>query len=182
MQRTEDPQLEATLMARVQRGDDFALRALMRTLGPGVFSVARRLLSDSTAVEEVVQDTFVAVWRRPEAFDPARGNVRAFVLGIARKKAIDRWRKEAGYLRLNAALKGTAGDREEHADRIEGRVDLLDALARLSQRQREAINLAYFGGLTYKEVALNLGVPEGTAKTRLREGLMRLRRLLTSAA
>lgn len=180
--RTEDPQAEAALLALVEQGDEVALKSLMRTLHPAVHSIANRLLSDATAAEEVTQDTFVAVWRASSAFDPERGNVRAFVFGIARKKAIDRWRKETSYLRLSAALKESTRNHVEPADRIEGRVDLLDAMARLTDRQSEAINLAYFGGLTYKEVALSLGIPEGTAKTRLREGLMHLRRLLTIPA
>jgi RNA polymerase sigma-70 factor (ECF subfamily) len=172
---------EASIVRSVADGDERALARVIDEHGAAVHAVARRFVTDPTVADEVTQDTFIALWNRPEAFDESRGNMRAFLLGIARKKAIDAWRKENGLARLRTNLTlDEAADRPHDvlARRVGNRIDLENAMSKLSHRQREAIGLAYFLGLTYKEVAENLGIPEGTAKTRLREGLLRLRRIL----
>lgn len=148
-----------------------------------VFGIARRVVADANLAEEVAQDAFMALWRRPGAFDPERGSLRAFLLGITRNKAIDLVRREESRRRTKEALIAEAeaapaqtppSGPEEFAERDEVRT----ALAGLSDLQREAIVLAYFGGRTYREVADELGIPEGTAKTRLRDGLLKLRELM----
>jgi len=182
MDRRSDTLLVQSLMAR----DEDALRTAIDTYGRLVFGVAGRILGEASLAEEVAQDTFVALWRRPGAFDPARGSLQSFLAGVARNKAVDVVRREESLRRTKESLKAefetTAGevtDPSASAD-IEERDAVAGALAKLSSLQREAIVLAYFGGRTYREVATELGIPEGTAKTRLRDGLIRLRELMTS--
>jgi RNA polymerase sigma-70 factor, ECF subfamily len=174
---------DGSIVGAIADGDEPALAAVIDEYWTAVYAVARRFVSDPAIAEEVTQDTFIALWNRPEAFDERRGNVKAFLLGIARKKAIDAWRKENGHARLRTNLTlDAAANRPQDvlARKVGNRIDLENAMSKLSHRQREAIRLAYFLGLTYKEVAQNLGIPEGTAKTRLREGLLRLRRMLAT--
>ena len=147
--------------------------------------MARRVLAEPTLAEEVAQDTFLSLWRRPGAYDPGRGSLQSFLLGVARNKAIDLVRKEESVKRTRDALTASF---EHDPDRVigmdqpgqgfEDRQEVRTALAQLSPLQREAIVLAYFGGRTYREVATELDIPEGTAKTRLRDGLIKLRALM----
>jgi RNA polymerase sigma factor (sigma-70 family) len=160
------------------------LRELVEEFGPLIYTVARRIVADPALAEEVAQDTFVLVWRRPEAFDPARGSLQAWLLGVAHNKAIDLVRREQSRRRTVEALLAEAESGEvaedERLEGIEARQGLQTALRLLPPPQREAVVLAYFGGRTYREVAVELGIPEGTAKTRLRDGLARLRHLMTT--
>lgn len=172
-----DEQVVECLLAR----DEQALRDVIDTHSAAVYGMARRVLGDSELANEVAQDTFMAIWRRPGAFDPDRGTLRAFLLGVARNKAIDLVRKEQRLRRAKDALIAEAARQSESTDddeTIERRDEITAALAHLSDVQREALVLAYFGGRTYREVAEELGIPEGTAKTRLRDGLANLKRHL----
>jgi RNA polymerase sigma-70 factor (ECF subfamily) len=176
---------DALVEALAER-DERALVALINEFGPLVFAVARRIVAEPGLAEEVAQDTFLALWRRPGAFDPERGSLQSFLLSVARNKAVDLVRKEESLRRsaeaLLAEVPASAGDpAAEPMEGVEERHGVRDALARLSPVQREAIVLAYFGGRTYREVAAELGIPEGTAKTRLRDGLLRLRELMASS-
>lgn len=179
-----DPEVQHLLVERLMARDEDALREAIERFGALVYGIARRILAESSLAEEVAQDTFLALWRRPGAFDPDRGSLQAFLLGVARNKSIDLVRREEGLRRtresLVAEIEGTSEMdlRDEGIEGIEERHGVRGALAKLSQVQREAIVLAYFGGRTYREVAEELGIPEGTAKTRLRDGLTRLRELL----
>ena len=180
MERPHDENLARRLFER----DESALREAIDTYGQVVYGMARRILVDPSLAEEVAQDTFLALWRRPGAFDPVRGSLQAFLAGIARNKAIDSVRKEESARRSRDAL--IAGSEVPSKDvvmneHVEERAEMLQALKELSDVQREAVVLAYFGGRTYREVATELGIPEGTAKTRLRDGLTRLRQVLESA-
>lgn len=136
--------------------------------------------------QEVVQDTFLALWRRPGSFDPQRGPLRTFLLGVARNKAVDLVRKEESLRRTKEALAMEAdaslSNPETAGEMVaaEERATIKQALQGLPPLQREAIVLAYFGGRTYREVAGELGIPEGTAKTRLRDGLLNLRKQLST--
>jgi RNA polymerase sigma-70 factor (ECF subfamily) len=177
MERRDDAQLADRLLAR----DEGALRVVIDRYGSLVHGMARRVIAEPHLAEEVAQDTFLALWRRPGAFDPQRGSLQSFLMGVARNKAIDRVRKEESLKRTKDSLQIEA-DRGPHPDQpaigIEERHEVRDALAALSPVQREALVLAYFGGRTYREVAQELDIPEGTAKTRLRDGLTRLRELM----
>lgn len=183
MTSTPDASLAERLLAR----DERALREVIDTYGPAVHGMARRVIAEPSFAEEVAQDTFLALWRRPGAFDSSRGNLRSFLLGVARNKAVDLVRREQGRRRtrdaLAAEIEATStevGGTEQMAE-VDRREEVKQALARLSEVQRQAIVMAYYGGRTYREVAAELGIPEGTAKTRLRDGMLRLRELLEGA-
>ena len=177
MERKADAKLATRLFDR----DEGALREVIDAYGGAVYGVARRIVAEASLAEEVAQDAFLALWRRPGAYDPSRGSLQGFLLGVARNKAIDLVRREEAFKRAREAL---ASELDPSADEtpagigFEERQEVRTALAELSDVQREAIVLAYFGGRTYREVAAELQIPEGTAKTRLRDGLIRMRELM----
>jgi RNA polymerase sigma-70 factor, ECF subfamily len=179
MERRGDVELAERLLSR----DESALRTVIELYGGPVHGMARRVIAEPSLAEEVAQDTFLALWRRPGAFDPGRGSLQSFLLGVARNKAIDLVRREESVKRkkesLESEMKASPAE-TTGSPGIEERHEVRDALARLSPVQREALVLAYFGGRTYREVAEELDIPEGTAKTRLRDGLIRLRGILAS--
>jgi RNA polymerase sigma-70 factor (ECF subfamily) len=177
MTRPVDTALASRLMAR----DESALREAIDLYGDVVFGMAKRVLVEPTMAEEVAQDAFLALWRRPGAFDPERGSLKTFLAMMARNKAIDLVRREESVRRRTDALVSemeVTPPQHRFDDALDERAELDAALARLSDVQREAITLAYFGGRTYREVASELGIAEGTAKTRLRDGLMKLKSAL----
>ena len=178
MDRTSDEALAQRLMER----DETALREVIALYGGVLLGMARRVVADPGLAEEVAQDAFVALWRRPGAFDPTRGSLQAFLLGVTRYKAIDLVRREETRRRARDALAAEAAEasRAQGGVGFEERQDVRNALGALSDVQREALLLAYFGGRTYREVADELGIPEGTAKTRLRDGLTKLREMMTT--
>ncbi len=171
------------LADRLMERDESALRVVIATYGGLVHGIARRVVADQTMAEEVAQDTFLAMWRRPGAYDPERGSLQAFLLGVARNKAIDAVRKEESLKRTKESLiRGyVPGEMAGPADGFAERQQVQGALDQLSDLQKEALVLAYFGGRTYREVAEELGIPEGTAKTRLRDGLTKLRHLMAGS-
>lgn len=181
MGRNVDADLAGRLMAR----EEAALNDAVKLYGGVVHGMARRIVAESSLAEEVAQDTFVALWRRPGAYDPARGSLQAFLLGVARNKGVDLVRREEARRRASDALMAEAEiapSQETPNDQLEERQRVKEALSTLSYVQREAIVLAYFGGRTYREVAEELDIPEGTAKTRLRDGLMKLRDLMSNSS
>lgn len=179
---SDDTMLAERLLAR----DEGALREVIDAYGAAVYGMARRVVAEPTLAEEVAQDTFLAIWRRPGAFDSSRGTMQAFLLGVTRNKAVDLVRREEALRRAKDALlseteaTSTTPSTSEQMNEIDRREEIKKALSELSPVQREAIVLAYFGGRTYREVADELGIPEGTAKTRLRDGLIRLKELMGS--
>ena len=177
MNRSMDAELADRLMAR----DERALREVISAYGGVVHGMARRVVAEPSLAEEVAQDTFLALWRRPGAFDPSRGNLKSFLLGVARNKAIDLVRREEALKRTKESLTSemeTTPTATTFTDELDERGAVHQALSQLSQVQREAIVLAYFGGRTYREVATELDIPEGTAKTRLRDGMSKLKTVL----
>ncbi len=180
MDRSEDRALINRLLER----DEGALREVMSTYGGLVFGMAKRVVADPTMAEEVAQDAFLALWRRPSSYNSDRGSLQSFLLGVTRNKAIDLVRHEESLKRTKDALITEATSEGESPNELavgmEERDELRAALFSISEVQREAVVLAYFGGRTYREVADELGIPEGTAKTRLRDGLAKLRQVLTN--
>lgn len=177
MTRHDDMRFAERLMAR----DQAAIQEVMGLYGGVVFGMAKRVLLDPNMAEEVAQDAFLALWRRPGAYDPSRGSLQGFLLGVTRNKAIDLVRKEETLKRTKESLTSELETASKEVTPHEGLVErerVRDALRSLTDVQREAVVLAYFGGRTYREVADELGIPEGTAKTRLRDGLTRLRQLM----
>ena len=177
-----DPDRERTLVDRLLARDDKALEELIASFGPAVYAVAVKVVAEPSFAQEVAQDTFVALWRRPGAFDPDRGTLLRFLCGVARNKAVDLVRREESLRRAHGNLIAETSPAQAVTTMpaIEERDSVLKALKELTETQREALVLAYFGGRTYREVAEELQIPEGTAKTRLRDGLIRLRTVLVA--
>jgi RNA polymerase sigma factor (sigma-70 family) len=168
---------EALLVARVAAGDDSALASLYDRFASLVHGIAFRVTCERGLAEEVVQDVFTALWERPGAFDPERGSVRTWLATLAHRRAVDRVRASerarrrdlasatADIADVDVAAEGEAADLSAR---------LWAAVDTLPDDQRDAVRLAYAEGRTYREVAGLLGIPEGTAKSRLRLGLRKL--------
>ena len=172
------------LLRAVGRGDDAAFARLYDLLAPRVFGLARRVLRDPAQAEEMAQEVLVEVWRTAARFDPERGSGISWVLTIAHRRTVDRVRSErasAGRLQKVAAST-VQTPYDEVADQVGARLErqqVRRCLDGLTELQREAITLAYYGGHTYREVADLLGAALPTVKTRMRDGLIRLRDCLT---
>lgn len=175
---------DVDLVARIRRGEEEALQKLHRRYAPLVFHLACRAL-DRAAAEEVVQDTFLAVWRRAADFDAAKGSFRTWLLSIGRHRMLDELRarsrrpQTSGELLLDQAALPTEEPPPDEALWQDYQRDAIsEALAALPGPQRAALRLAFFADLTHEEVAKALKVPLGTAKTRIRSGLRQLERHL----
>jgi RNA polymerase sigma-70 factor (ECF subfamily) len=166
------------LVHSVARRDQDALAELYRRHGDGVFALVARVLQDRAMAEEVTQEVFLRLWNEPDRFDPQRGALRSFLLRQAHSRAVERIRAEEARRRREdrvdreAVLVGP--DVEQQALAGLGSAAVAEALASLSPGEREAIVLAYFGGHSYREVAVRLDLPEGTVKSRIRLGLAKL--------
>jgi RNA polymerase sigma-70 factor (ECF subfamily) len=149
-----------------------------------VLATACRVLGDLPAAEDVVQEVFLDLWRRPDAYDPHRGALRSWLCAVARYKAIDQVRRGQRQPAAMAILAevGLAEDPAEPVMRKELAESVRHAIDTLPATHRAAIVLAYYQGFTYRQVALILSIPEGTAKSRLRVGLRRLGQLLAPTA
>jgi RNA polymerase sigma-70 factor (ECF subfamily) len=171
------------LLARIAQSDAAAFEALYDRYGGPVYSLARGLLGDAQAAQEVTQDVFLGIWRGAHAFDPGRGSGRSWILALAHHKSVDalRRRRPAG-LPLSQAMTDDDADVVSEALRRVEAIRVQRALGTLSADQRAAIVLAYYGGYTQREIAARLGVPLGTVKTRMRDGLLRLRAALEATA
>jgi RNA polymerase sigma-70 factor (ECF subfamily) len=164
-----------------ERGPEADLREAIELYGRAVFGTALRLIKDYSIAEEVAQDTFLSLWMRPESFDPDRGNLGCYLHGVAKHKAVDRIRLEEPRRRRTVSVIEYDRVDESSADgiqNVERREGVKTALQALTQLQRQAILLIYFGGRTCREAAEELEVPVGTIKTRLHDGLVKLRGLV----
>jgi len=168
------------LLVKAGRGDEQAFALLYDEVSAMVFGVIRRVVRDPALAAEVSQEVFVEVWRLAPRFDASRGSAHSWVATIAHRRAVDRVRSEQAR-RDREDADHTSNTRREF-DEVAAEVtaaqeheDVKEALDSLTEAQREAVTLAYYGGHTYREVARMLDVPEGTIKTRIRDGLIRLR-------
>lgn len=174
------PRSAESLLSDVARGDDSAFAVLYDTLGRGVFGTCLGVLRDPDHAAEVAQEVWVEVWRTAARFDAARGSARTWTLTLAHRRAVDRVRSvQAQRDRDQRVLDGSA-EREFDvvADEVESaleQVRVRDCLGTLTSTQKQAVVLAYYGGRTYREVADELAAPLPTVKTRIRDGLLRLR-------
>ena len=166
---------DADLAARIAAGDQGVLEELFRQFAGAVKSVAFRVIRDETLAEDVVQDTFIGIWKAPEKYDPSRGSLRTFLLTIAHRRAVDLIRSEQA--RTKRETRPPDPDFFDLEDEVLTRRlshDVQAALVDLTQEEKEAITLAYFGGLSYVQVARHLDTPEGTIKSRIRSGMRKL--------
>lgn len=176
---------DGALAVAIGRFQQDALAEAYRRHAGAVFGLARRLLTDHARAEEIVQEVFVRLWNEPDRYDPDRGTMRSFLLANAHGRAVDVIRSEASRRRReerDSAQTADAGydiSREVWDLALAGHVR--DAMEALHAGERAAIELAYFGGLTYREVAEQLGDAEGTVKSRIRSGLKKLRTELTNS-
>jgi RNA polymerase sigma-70 factor (ECF subfamily) len=174
------PPTAQELLGRVALGDESAFEQLYDKIAGPVLGVVRKVLRDPAQSEEVTQEVMVEIWRTAPRFDPSRGGATTWVLTMAHRRAVDRVRSaQAASDRETrvAALEHTP-EFDQVAEAVEAsleREQVRRALDALTPLQREAVRLAYYGGHTHREVAELLGVPLGTVKTRLRDGLIRLR-------
>lgn len=171
------------LLARVGAGDREAFGALYDATSSRIFGLVRRLLVDPAQAEEVTQDVYLEIWQTAPRFDPARGSALAWMFTLAHRRAVDRIRSVqaardrdlrvgARDLEVPVDLVAEAAETRIEHERVRG------ALGDLSELQRECVALAYYGGMSQSEIAARLGVPLGTVKTRLRDGMIRLRTAL----
>ena len=177
------PNDDALLAQRIRSGDREALGELYDRYASVALATALRVVSDRGQAEDLVHDTFVAVWQKIDRFDPLRGSLRAWLLTIVRNRAIDRLRAGRPSLGVDEAdaqslLRTSANPTWDEAIARRSAAELRAALDQLPAEQREAIELAYFGGRTYREIAIMTNVPLGTANGRLRLALARLREAL----
>jgi RNA polymerase sigma-70 factor (ECF subfamily) len=174
---------DLNLVNRIVGRDEEALAEVFRTFGGAVKAVAFRVLRDEALAEDVVQDTFVGLWRSPEKFDPARGSLRTFLLTIAHRRAVDIVRsEEARAKRESRPPDPVHFDLEDEVWTRRLSAEVRSALVDLTGEERQAISLAYFGGLSYVQVAKELGAPEGTVKSRIRSGMKKLANSLEGVA
>src|SRR6185312_3640499 len=172
-------------VAQIAKGNQGALTKLYDSTNRMVYGLALRILGNSSSAEEVLLDVYVQVWRTAKNFDPGRGKVTSWLVSMARSRAIDALRSRqarganlATSLEDVSELKYPRGGPEGHSV-LRSRAQVVQkSLAELADDQRNAIELAYFSGLTHREIAARTGLPLGTVKTRIRSGMLRLRELL----
>lgn len=172
----------APVIAARRDGAEAALEEAYRRHGDAVFGLALRVSHDRLLAEDITQDVFVSLWRTPERFDPSRGRLKTFLLTVAHSRAVDlvrseqsrRSREEREHLKV---VRSGPSIEDEVID-IHIAENVRRALDTLSVDERRAIELAYFGGQSYRQVARTLGQPEGTVKSRIRSGMKQLGRVL----
>jgi RNA polymerase sigma-70 factor (ECF subfamily) len=174
------PEALAPLLKRCGLGDEPAFADLYDLVAPRIHGLVKRVLRDPAQSEEVTQEAFLEIWRQAARFDPAQGSALAWMMTIAHRRAVDRVRSseasthrdlEYGHRHQSVEYDSTS---EVAQSRLEAQ-RVRKAMSSLTETQRQAIELAYFRGCTHTEVATLLGVPLGTAKSRVRDGLIRLR-------
>ncbi|MFP3915345.1 MAG: RNA polymerase sigma factor [Actinomycetota bacterium] len=174
---------DAAVAARIAGGDRTALEDLYRELGGAVQSVAFRVLRDRSLAEDIVQETFLTLWRAPHRYQPERGSLRTFLQAIAHRRAVDVVRSEVARARREQRPpEPDPTDVEEEVWVRSLSETVRAALDRLGEDERRAITLAYYGGYSYAELARRLGEPEGTVKSRIRSGMRKLSSALAEVA
>jgi RNA polymerase sigma-70 factor, ECF subfamily len=168
------------LLGLVAGGDEPAFAELYQRVAPAVFGLVTKVVRNPAQAEEVTQEVFVELWRTAPRFDPARGTARSWIMTCAHRRAVDRVRSAERAARRDdlAGRRDQGRPYDEVVEQVETSLErerVRRGLDVLTDLQREAVVLAYYGGYTHREIAELLGVPSGTVKTRLRDGLIRLR-------
>jgi RNA polymerase sigma-70 factor (ECF subfamily) len=173
---------DVTLLLAIARSDTAAFQQLYERHSAALFGLVLKILGNRADAEDVLQETFVQVWKAAHSFDPARGKPISWLILLTRSRAIDRLRSRQTRNRISetVAQQPVADDPPASQQIIasETHATVRQAMVSLDGEQRRLIELAYFGGLTQSEIAAQLGQPLGTVKTRIRAGMMRLRELL----
>lgn len=179
----EGPDIDL-LVGRVARGDAQAFERLYDELASSVYGLARRVVRDPSRAEDVTQDVFLEVWRKAARFDSALGRAKTWVMTIAHRRAVDAVRRNEAAKRSDGQAIPEEVSHDEAADQViqsEERGAVRECMDTLTDLQLESVRLAYFNGYTYSEVATLLDKPLPTIKTRMRDGLIRLRDCLEGA-
>ncbi len=163
-------------MTAMRSGDQSALAELYDRYSPVVYAVALRVLGDTAGAEDVLQEVFLQLWRNPAAFDAARGNMGAWLTVISRNRAIDALRRRKPETDIEDVVVSVVPDMAGDADRAQAAQKVRGLLGSMPTAQRSALEMAYFEGLSHTEIAEKTGEPLGTIKTRIRTGLMALRK------
>lgn len=177
-------QPDTVLLARIRAGDDRALGLVYDQHAALVFGLARRVTRDVHLAQDITQEVFTYLWELPDRVDLTRGSLRSYLAVVAHRRAVDEVRRSERRGRIETAGAPVEADDGPEPDVVEAAAQawtkdrLAEVLAQLPDEQRTAIGLAYYQGQTYSQVARTLGIPEGTAKSRLRLALARLRTLL----
>lgn len=180
---------DGQLVELVAQKDADALEALYGRYGRAAYSLARRILTEETLAQDVVQEVFLSLWRDARRFDAGRGTVATYLLSMTHHRAVDVVRREENLRRWRASDEGLELEAdpdpkarvEEQVEATERRAEVRAALKDLPEAQREALLLAYFGGYTQREVATLVGVPLGTVKTRMAAGMRKMKAALSDA-
>lgn len=184
-------EVDATLVRQMSSGDEGAFATFYDRFAPGLFSMIYAILHDPKESEDVLQEAFVQMWKRTATYDATRSSLFTWAVMIARHKAIDRLRSRQRQTRLSEAVANETepfavsapSDRADNAlVRTDERERVRAALSQLGEGQREAIDLAFFGGLTQTQISERLGAPLGTVKANIRRGLLALREVLGGVA
>lgn len=185
MQDVMDVRTDAELVSAIERQDNESLAEVYRRHGGPIYGLAKRLLKNPDLAEEVVQEVLLRLWRNPEKFDADRGTLRSYLLSHTHGRSVDLIRSEsARRIREERDARLTAESSlslEEQVWEMALADHIRTALGELDDSERRAIELAYFGGYTYREVAVMLDTPEGTIKSRIRTALKRLNGALSKS-
>lgn len=169
---------DAQLLDRVRRGDDKAMAALYDRFSRIVYSVALRVLRDTASAEDVLQDVFLGLWRKPETFISARGSLGGWLAVVARNRAIDNLRRKRPSEQIEEIYLASPCNLADEAERNALMQRVRAIVLHLPLEQRKTLEMAYFDGLTHSEIAEITGDPLGTVKTRIRSALLSLRKEL----
>jgi RNA polymerase sigma-70 factor (ECF subfamily) len=173
------PSNESELIARIHAGDERAMAAVYDRYGPVVYSVALRILQNGAAAEDVLQEVFLQLWRTPVAFDAARGHLAPWLAVVARNRAIDALRKRRPEEELQEFVIEGVSQTEEQATTAVMVSRVREVVDSMAPEARTLLEMAFFEGLTHSEIAAKTGQPLGTVKTRVRAGLLYLRKHFT---